>query len=198
LTPVSPYEKASIVRSDLPTEFSHAFEYIHSRDSVDENLMIFFHGMGDSLSKWRNLAETMNLPQTCCLCLRAPIALPLSMGHTWYTALDIERDADDLAISPAPGELRRVQSLQQVRSRLILLLDSLEKKGWSLSKIHLFGFSQGGDVALDLAAAMAAMSRPIGTRHGVSSEPTKVANAEALYPDCRKCCVHQWCRSARV
>ena len=81
--------------------------------------------------------------------LGAPIVLPLGLGHAWIEALDTS--TFDF-IKPSREEKRRVRSLALVRSDLLALLDRLgEACGWKRENIHLFGYSQGGTVAVDLA-----------------------------------------------
>lgn len=51
--------------------------------------------------------------------------------------------------------MEALQSLKTTRSLLLTLIQNLhEKGGWPYSRIHLFGFSQGGAVALDLASQL--------------------------------------------
>lgn len=49
-----------------------AFNYSHSSDGTDENLLIFFHGLGDAHIPFTKLGRSFNLPQTAILSLRAP------------------------------------------------------------------------------------------------------------------------------
>lgn len=49
------------------------------------------------------------------------------------------------------GERRRVEGLERTRMLLEGVLKGLARAGWPRRRIHLFGFSQGGTVALDLA-----------------------------------------------
>jgi predicted esterase len=51
-----------------------------------------------------------------------------------------------------PGEARRTSSLATTTALLLQLLEQLTgKAGWQARQIHLFGFSQGGTAALQLA-----------------------------------------------
>ncbi|KAG8836921.1 hypothetical protein FRC18_010449 [Serendipita sp. 400] len=48
------------------------FTYSSSQDGVDENLLILFHGFGDTHIPFVKLAKSLKLPQTATLAIRAP------------------------------------------------------------------------------------------------------------------------------
>ncbi len=50
-----------------------------------------------------------------------------------------------------PGERRRTDSLERARRLLRAALRGLGEAGWPRRRVHLFGFAQGGTVALDAA-----------------------------------------------
>merc|ERR1712037_1077110 len=60
-------------------------------------------------------------------------------------------DDDFEFIEPRPGEQRRLSSLERSAALLAESLDTLVGMcGWALPEIFLFGYGQGGTVALDL------------------------------------------------
>ncbi|KAK9825643.1 hypothetical protein WJX81_003864 [Elliptochloris bilobata] len=130
----------------LPEELACHCVYRASSDGVDENLLVLLHGLGDTAGPFARMAERMALPQTACLALGGPLSVPFA-GRAWFPAID---GAGDL-IEASPGERRRVQGLERTRALLQAFLDGLDKAGWPRRRVHLFGFSQGGTVALDLA-----------------------------------------------
>ncbi|KAK9819687.1 hypothetical protein WJX72_001109 [[Myrmecia] bisecta] len=123
--------------------------YNPSIDGVDENLLILFHGLGDRPDPYGRLTKTMVLPQTASLAVAGPMEIPeTGGGSAWITCYDEEWDE----IQPSPAERRRIDSLAKTRGLLMELLDKLHSQcGWPYRRMHLFGFSQGGTVALDLA-----------------------------------------------
>ncbi|KAL7468685.1 hypothetical protein ACHAXS_008922 [Conticribra weissflogii] len=52
-----------------------SYSYRHSPDGVDENLLIFFHGAGDTHIPFDNLGRKMELPQTAILSLSASMTV---------------------------------------------------------------------------------------------------------------------------
>lgn len=67
------------------------FQYQPSADGVDENLVIFFHGLGDKIEpSFTRLAASMQLPMTATCCVQAPMAVPYleEEGWTWYPSFN--------------------------------------------------------------------------------------------------------------
>ncbi|TFK53107.1 alpha/beta-hydrolase, partial [Heliocybe sulcata] len=119
------------------------FTYTPSDDGTDENLLIFLHGLGDTLRPFTALARSLKLPQTACLVLQAPAQIPLldAPAFQWYPSFDV-LTGDRLAHpDPSPA----LDALDNV-------LDVLMREcGWRPARVHLFGFAQGGSVALEVA-----------------------------------------------
>eukprot|EP01117_Protostelium_nocturnum_P000413 TRINITY_DN10479_c0_g1_i1.p1 TRINITY_DN10479_c0_g1~~TRINITY_DN10479_c0_g1_i1.p1 ORF type:complete len:323 (+),score=91.28 TRINITY_DN10479_c0_g1_i1:74-1042(+) len=121
------------------------FEYIPSSDGVDENILILFHGLGDSEKPYAAFAKQFNLPQTACMAMRGPLSVPLlEEGHYhWFPTYDesFNRMSGD--------DPRRLKGLKDLRVQMEQMFDVLESYGWSSTCIFLLGFSQGGSVVLD-------------------------------------------------
>lgn len=94
-------------------------------------LMVVLHGLGDSMAGFFWLPGELDLPGLSYLLVNAP--LPYVIGYAWY-------DLED----PEPGVLHG-------RERLQTLFSELEAQGWAHEDVILFGFSQGGLMALDFA-----------------------------------------------
>ncbi|KAF9303699.1 hypothetical protein BGZ74_003220 [Mortierella antarctica] len=124
------------------------FQYQCSADGVDENLVIFFHGLGDKIEpSFTRLAASLQLPMTATCCVQAPLAVPYleEEGWTWYPSFN------NLTGEQSPERLLQVK--QKIRPNLVSLVKHfVDKCGFASHKIFLFGFSQGGEMALDLAA----------------------------------------------
>lgn len=67
------------------------FKYIPSIDNVDENLVIFFHGLGDKIEpNFTKLAKSLQLPQTAAVCIQAPTPVPYleEEGYQWFPSFN--------------------------------------------------------------------------------------------------------------
>ncbi|KAF9163229.1 hypothetical protein DFQ26_002784 [Actinomortierella ambigua] len=128
------------------------FHYEPSADGVDENLVIFFHGLGDKITPgFTSLAKKLNLPQSATCCIQAPTPVPYlnEEAWQWYPSFDLLTGEQ---LGPDRPE-RMLQMKQTVRPALVKLLQHfIQYCGFSADRIILFGFSQGGSVALDVAA----------------------------------------------
>lgn len=163
MPPLSKYQKNFNVKL-IPESLARSAVFEHSADGVDENIMLFFHGLGDAIPPYRQLFENMRLPQTAALFLSAPFPLPASMGTAWFQVFDFEDlRNEDLMIRPSASDKRRVSSLRALRHDLQRLLAAVRVAGWAADRIHLLGFSMGAQVALDLALCEAARGSPLGT-----------------------------------
>lgn len=128
-------------------------KYIPAAEGYEDcNLVIFFHGFGDRNHRFEVLAKQMKLPNTATICLNAPLEipeewLPDGKGFSWFDVVDEEANP----IEARPGEMRRVDSLEETHKELSHLFRLLtEVVGWKFNEIFLFGFQQGGEVVLDL------------------------------------------------
>ncbi|WWC63491.1 uncharacterized protein I303_106094 [Kwoniella dejecticola CBS 10117] len=124
------------------------FSYSPSADGYDKNLLIMFHGLGDSKIPFFNLAKQLNLPSTAVLSLSAPDPIPL-MDHpsfSWYPTFTPTYD-------PLPVENHNPTThLPKLRALITKLISP--EVGWELNQIHLFGFAQGGTMVLELGLSV--------------------------------------------
>ncbi|KAF9933547.1 hypothetical protein FBU30_005189 [Linnemannia zychae] len=127
------------------------FKYIPSTDNNDENLVIFFHGLGDKIEpNFTKLARTLQLPQTAAVCIQAPTPIPYleEEGYQWYPSFN-NLTGDTLG-PEAPERIMQVQKL--IRPELVKFIrHCMDYCGFNPRQILLFGFSQGAEIALDLA-----------------------------------------------
>ncbi|KIR54686.1 hypothetical protein I315_02567 [Cryptococcus gattii Ru294] len=124
------------------------FSYASSPDGKDRNLLIMFHGLGRSLGdnkmSFFNLAKQLNLPSTAIISLAALDPIPL-MDHpsfSWYQTFDPYFNPLPISSQNPTAPLSKLRKLLE-----ILISPHL---GWKLEDIHLFGWGQGGTVALEL------------------------------------------------
>ncbi|PPQ90309.1 hypothetical protein CVT25_007894 [Psilocybe cyanescens] len=117
-----------------------SFSYTPSDDGTDENLLILLHGLGDTEIPFSKMGKSLKLPQTAVLALRAPEQVPFlyEEAYQWYTSFD---DLGETITRPNPT------TALQFLSKII---DHLNKDcTWPISRIHFFGFAQGGSVAAE-------------------------------------------------
>ena len=169
-----------------------AYKYRHSADKIDENLLIFLHGAGDTHEMFDRLGQQMNLPQTATLSISASmqmevgkenhgfVQLPFGLGFTWFEEMDYQVTGDVLQ----PCDSRRVSSLDHAVRLVTALLDSLTKT-YIPERVFLFGFSSGACLAMETCRAWHESGKlPLGgaicVRGGIrtksKSEHKKVAN----------------------
>ena len=158
----------------LGPESSNKYKYRHSQDGVDENLLIFFHGAGDSYLPFDALGKRMELPQTATLSISASISmdmshekdsnnkiekfveLPFGLGYTWYAEMDYSTGEKLPMDHP-----NRLKSLNHAVKLMDLLLSSLtgisserdnnaSDATWIPERIFLFGFSAGACLVMEL------------------------------------------------
>ncbi|KAL5486086.1 SAC7 [Sanghuangporus weigelae] len=143
------------------------FDYAPSDDGTDENLLILLHGLGDTHVPFGKLGRQLHLPQTATLALRAPQQIPyLEEGaFQWYPSFD---DLGETIVHPNPEA--GVSLLRSVISHLTSACS------WKTQQIHLFGFAQGGSVALETCIAIW-KSRPRLLPGGTQSDEEAEANA---------------------
>ncbi|PPQ65971.1 hypothetical protein CVT24_011188 [Panaeolus cyanescens] len=137
-TSPTPRVKPAPKKNKIPGEFT----YIPSDDGTDENLLIMLHGLGDTHIPFSKLGKTLKLPQTAVLALRAPEQVPFlyEEAYQWYTSFD---ELGELIENPNPTPA--FSYLDKIITHLT------EDCQWPLSRVHLFGFAQGGSVAAEYA-----------------------------------------------
>lgn len=98
--------------------------FIPAKNPASRQLLVFLHGLGDSLEGWRSLPYELNLPDLNFLLVNAPDTY--YGGYSWF-----EYPGDS-----APG-------IHRSRKLLFELLDDLHAKNFPADQITLGGFSQG-------------------------------------------------------
>ncbi len=113
------------------------------------NVLILLHGLGDTNASFTKLGQQLNLPETACIALQAPNALPFGLeGFHW---------GDDMIFDQSTGEMDMDTGF---RASTRLLLDTIIRQGlcgkcsYRAREIMIFGFAQGGMVGLQAAAEL--------------------------------------------
>ncbi|PWN50761.1 hypothetical protein IE53DRAFT_302027, partial [Violaceomyces palustris] len=123
--------------------------YSPSPSGTDSNLVLFFHGLGDSSKPFLQLGQNLQrtLPQTSILSLRAlkrvPFLDPSEDAWMWWDSFDSLGEA---IRNPNP-----TLALHAISHLLDYLISPIDEGGcgWPSDSIHLFGFGQGGSAALE-------------------------------------------------
>ncbi|KAJ3377056.1 hypothetical protein HDU84_009117 [Entophlyctis sp. JEL0112] len=181
-----PLAKSPIVAAEFPRL---RFSYSPSHDGwaslvvfpsdikagIDTHLLVLLHGLGDTHSNFITFGKRMQLPQTAVVSIGGPHSLlpPVVIagfavndndeedGNAWFPSFDA------LGQDIPPTSAVALSGLAHTRNLLIEFLDTCvfvsERWGGANTKrVFLFGFSQGGCVALDLALALRRRRRAIG------------------------------------
>ncbi|KAL2016620.1 hypothetical protein VTK56DRAFT_3238 [Thermocarpiscus australiensis] len=166
--------------ADFPPGLSPSLSLVYPtpRESTTA-ILLLFHGLGDSESPFASFARTLALPGVLAIAVRgtSPLLLPAGLlgsgppssdsasgaagpgrrpggggpgGFHWGDDLRFSGAAGGEMIDPDPGFEK---ARRWVMERLIgeVLVD---KCGWEVGDVMLFGFGQGGSFALGLASAL--------------------------------------------
>ncbi|KAK4104036.1 alpha/beta-hydrolase [Parathielavia hyrcaniae] len=121
------------------------------------SILVLFHGLGDSSTPFANLARNLALPGVLAISVRGTAPLPALLladadsgeqGYHW---------GDDLSFSSASGEVDADPGFERASRWVIdrLIGEVLVGKcGWGVGDVMLFGFGQGGSLALGLASRL--------------------------------------------
>lgn len=126
------------------------FQYMTSRDEFEGNLLIMLHGLGDTEKSFFDLARKLNLPGTCVLSLQGPFPVPL-MDTPSFSYLPL---SPMHYLTPTPPPFPTPEQLKALHTQTIPLIRNLlvhltRDCGWNLQDIHLFGWGEGGTIALE-------------------------------------------------
>lgn len=111
---------------------------------------MLLHGLGDTHAAFTKLGQQLNLPETACIALQAPTPLPFDLGGFHW--------GDDMIFDQNTGNMDMDTGF---KTSVKLVLDSIvrktlvEKCGYKAREVMIFGFGQGGMVALQTAAELA-------------------------------------------
>lgn len=127
--------------------------------------LFLFHGFGDNEISFSSFAKNMNLPGVYSISVRGTSPLPASMlGEAGLADPGLQAQqqhfhwGDDVRVDPSTGDLDDDPGFEKPEQRVLgkLIREVMvEKLGWETEDIILFGFGQGGSLALGLASKLA-------------------------------------------
>ncbi|KAG8712396.1 hypothetical protein FRC11_000258 [Ceratobasidium sp. 423] len=165
----TPRTKNRPTRSGIGLEFV----YSPSDDGIDENLLVVLHGLGDTMAPFVRMAKQLKLAQTATLVLQAPELVPfLEEGeemYQWYTSFT---SLGELIERPNP-----IPAVEKVHRIIEYLKQECQ---WPTTRIHLFGFAQGGSVALESALRFGGgVKSVVSVGGGLVESPTRAGPGSA-------------------
>jgi predicted esterase len=139
-------------------------------------ILIIFHGLGDSEASFTTFAKSIALPGVLAISVRGVSPLPPSLLGLPESEASRPTNhfhwGDDLTLSPSTGDLDPdpgfTKALDLVLEKLILGI-LVDKCGWETSDILLFGYGQGGSLALGLASKLRGSERIVDVTDGDSA-----------------------------
>lgn len=152
-------------RIPKPEDFNHLSASLHISlvfPEVPETttaILILFHGLGDSDVSFATFAKNLNLPGVLSISVRGVSPLPPTL--LGLPGSDLSRPTshfhwgDDLTLSPSTGDLDPDPGFSKAEQLVLgkLIRETLvEKCEWETNDILLFGFGQGGSLALGLSS----------------------------------------------
>ncbi|KAK7966786.1 uncharacterized protein PG986_001063 [Apiospora aurea] len=123
-------------------------------------ILILFHGLGDFEEAYTGLAKTLALPGVMGISVRGVTPLPpalLGLSDDDEMPTRHFHWGDDLTISPTTGELELDPGFTKTTDAVLQKLIRgvlIEKCGWGTRDMLMFGYGQGGSVALGLASRL--------------------------------------------
>jgi predicted esterase len=119
-----------------------------SHDGVNSNVLILLQGFGDTPQNFLTFAQKMQLPQTALLTIRAQSYIPgCDDLRGWFDKYD--ETGTELALDSAVVR----GSLQKARDQIVDMIRTyiLCGDGWPAERVFVFGFAQGGTMAVDVS-----------------------------------------------
>lgn len=155
-------------RIPKPEDFDHLSSVLRTTlvyPEVPETttaILLLFHGLGDSEASFATFAKNLNLPGVLAISVRGVAPLPPALvglpdsaaaeGPTrhfhWGDDLTLSTSTGDLDPDPGFSNAERLVLGKLVRETLV------GRCGWDTRDVLLFGFGQGGSLALGLASQL--------------------------------------------
>jgi predicted esterase len=131
-----------------PTDFPSTLSpIIHlPANAQPTNAIIFLPGLGDNATNFSSFARALNLPDALTITLNPPFPLPLPLGlpgTQWSEDLHVDTSTGDLDLDVSPLAVAVRLVADDVIAKTLI-----DRFKYRPDQIHLFGFGQGGSVAV--------------------------------------------------
>lgn len=125
------------------------------------NVILFLPGLGDTAANFSSFARALNLPDALAITLNPPFPLPFPVGPGDQWSEDLQVDTATGVLDPDSPVIKAAELIAQGVIQKILI----DKHKYRPDHIHLFGFGQGGSVALavPLHASLSSSSSSLGS-----------------------------------
>jgi hypothetical protein len=136
--------------------------------------LVLFHGLGDYEPPFAGFAKSTNLPGVAAISVRGTAPLPAyiipgaaeNRHFHWGDDLKINSDTGDVDDDPGFEHAAKAVMEKVIKGFLI------EQFGWETRDIMLFGFGQGGSLALGLASQLRSTPAVVDVTEG-EEQPKK-------------------------
>ncbi|RFU25883.1 hypothetical protein B7463_g10450, partial [Scytalidium lignicola] len=120
------------------------------------NILLLLHGLGDTQEPFTKLGTSLALPYTACIALRAPNPIP-----SLFTGSDLPSFhwGDDVLVDERAGEIdpdAGFHTATNIVLQNVIKETLISKCGFTARDVLMYGFGQGGMVALGVAVEAAA------------------------------------------
>ncbi|KAI1104326.1 alpha/beta-hydrolase [Jackrogersella minutella] len=179
-------------RIPKPEDFDHLSSSLHISlvfPEVPETttaILIIFHGLGDSEAPFAGFAKNINLPGVLGISVRGVSPLPpalLGLPDSDTRPAEHFHWGDDLTFSPSSDTLDPDPGFSKAEDLVLgkLIRETLiEKCGWETNDILLFGFGQGGSLALGLSSKIREGERVVDVTEGNGTTMTAFKGAVSI------------------
>ncbi|KAK5627216.1 hypothetical protein RRF57_002931 [Xylaria bambusicola] len=137
------------------------------------SILVLFHGLGDSEASFAKFAKNINLPGVLAISVRGISPLPPALlglpgsdagqptNHFhWGDDLTLSSDTADLDPDPGFSKAEELVLGKLIQGTLVTTC------GWEINDILLFGFGQGGSLALGLSSKLRDAGRVVDVTEG--------------------------------
>ncbi|KAI9779654.1 MAG: hypothetical protein M1816_003459 [Peltula sp. TS41687] len=136
--------------SDFPSNLTLSIIAPPSSSPEPVNVLILLHGLGDSHAPFVAFARNLSLPETACISIQAPHGLPFELdGFHWGDDMLFDQSTGDMDVDAGFDRAKTMVGDKIIEKGLV------QKCGYRRSELFLFGFGQGGMVALAVAGSLA-------------------------------------------
>lgn len=135
--------------SDFPSNLTLSIISPPSASHEPLNVLILLHGLGDTHASFTTFAKNLLLPETVCVSIQAPHALPFDLdGFHWGDDILFDQSTGNMDVDAGFARAKTLIGEKAIDKGLV------QNCGYRRSDVVLFGFGQGGMVALAVAASL--------------------------------------------